>query len=229
VSGGRRDFPLLDRFDPRLDVMPAAQRALWPRLADLPPDAVLYGGTAIAVRLAHRASVDFDLFLPRSFDPDDLRREAPLLRGAEVVQVAPDTLTVRVDGVRLSLFGVALPALDWPDVARDNGLPVASLRDLAATKLSALLGRAESRDYVDIVALLDAGLDLADALGGAEALYGPSFSALLGLKALTSFEDGDLPTLPEAVKARLRAAARVVDRVPVVGMHGSSVLPEEVR
>ncbi len=224
-----RDFPRLTRFAPRLDVLPATQRALWPRLAELPLDAVLYGGTAIAVRLAHRSSVDFDLFLPRSFVPDDLRRESSLLRNAEVVQEAPDTLTVRVSDVRLSLFGVRLPALDWPDVAGDNGLPVASLRDLGATKVRALLGRAEMRDYVDIDALLEAGLDLADMLGGADALFGPSFSPMLALKALTSFGEGDLPALPDDVKARLRAAARVVDRVPIVGARGTSVLPEEIR
>lgn len=224
-----RDYTLLRRFAPRIDGLPDAQRDLWPRLAELAEDAVLYGGTAIAVRLAHRISVDFDLFLPRHFDPDELRRGTPLLLSGEVVQVAPDTLTVRVDGVRVSLFGVELGVLDWPDVASDNRLPVASLRDLAATKLNALLGRAESRDYVDIVALLDAGIDLADALGGAEALYGSSFSAMLGLKALTSFEDGDLPSLPDTVKARLRDAVRAVDRVPIVGTRSAGVLPDEVR
>jgi hypothetical protein len=224
-----RDHPLLRRFDPRIDGLPQAQRDLWPRLTELPQDAVLYGGTAIAVRLAHRISVDFDLFLPRHFDPVELRRRTPFLLSGEVVQVAPDTLTVRIDGVRVSLFGVELGALDWPDVASDNGLPVASLRDLAATKLNALLGRAESRDYVDIVTLLDAAIDLADAIGGAEALYGSSFSAMLGLKALTSFEDGDLPALPDSVKVRLRDAVRRVDRVPIVGTRSASILPDEFR
>lgn len=224
-----RDHPLLRRFDPRLDRLPDAQRDLWTRLGELPRDAVLYGGTAIVVRLAHRVSIDFDLFLPRHFDPGALRRESSLLRSGEVVQVAPDTLTVRIDGVRVSLFGIDLGALEWPDIASDNGLPVASLRDLAATKLNALLGRAESRDYVDIVTLLDAGVDLADALGGAEALFGTSFSGMLGLKALTSFDDGDLPALPDGLKARLRDAVRAVDRVPVVGMRGQRVLPEGFR
>lgn len=229
MNGTDRDFPKLTRFEARLDALPAPQRAVWLRLAELPLDAVLYGGTAIALRLAHRSSVDFDLFLPRSFAPDDLRRETPMLRHADVVQEAPNTLTVRVGGVRLSLFGVRLPAIAWPDVASDNGLPVASLRDLGATKVRALLGRAESRDYIDIDALLSSGLDLAEMLGGAEAIFQGSFSPMLALKALTSFEDGDLPSLPEDVKTRLRDAARVVDRVPVVGARGSSVLPDEVR
>lgn len=50
-------------FTPRLDVLPPAQQALWPRLrAAAGLGFVLYGGTAIALRLGHRASVDFDFF-----------------------------------------------------------------------------------------------------------------------------------------------------------------------
>ena len=51
-----------DDIHPRLDVLPQAQRALWPALRDLPHTFVLYGGTALALRLGHRASVDFDFF-----------------------------------------------------------------------------------------------------------------------------------------------------------------------
>ena len=41
-------------FTPTLDVLPEAQRALWPALGDLPDSLVLYGGTALALRLGHR-------------------------------------------------------------------------------------------------------------------------------------------------------------------------------
>lgn len=217
-------FQGLVPFQPRFDTLPGVQRAVWPRLEQLPLDVVLYGGTAIALRLAHRVSVDFDLFLPRSFAPDELRRESPLLRDAETVQVAPDTLTVLVDGVHISLFGVRLPAIEWPEIAADIGLPVASLRDLAATKVRALLGRAEAKDYLDIAALLDF-VDLDQMLGGAEAVFGPPFSSMLALKALTTFDDGDLPTLPGPIQARLREAARRVDHVPIVDARSPSVLP----
>ena len=49
-------------FEPRLDVLPDEQRALWPALASVPDAFVLYGGTALALRLGHRTSVDFDCF-----------------------------------------------------------------------------------------------------------------------------------------------------------------------
>ena len=59
-------------FRPRLDVLPAAQRRLWPALADVPEPFVLYGGTALALRLAHRTSVDFDFFAADALDADEL-------------------------------------------------------------------------------------------------------------------------------------------------------------
>jgi len=49
-------------FAPRLEALPPAQRALWPELAAVPRRCVLYGGTALAIRIAHRPSVDFDFF-----------------------------------------------------------------------------------------------------------------------------------------------------------------------
>src|SRR5215475_12554990 len=49
------------RFDPRLDILPDAQRELWPQLSAAPRlSFVLYGGTAVALHLGHRTSVDFD-------------------------------------------------------------------------------------------------------------------------------------------------------------------------
>src|SRR5262245_60249590 len=55
------------RFDPRLDILPDAQRELWPQLSAAPRlSFVLYGGTAVALHLGHRQSVDFDFFPVRS-------------------------------------------------------------------------------------------------------------------------------------------------------------------
>ena len=64
---------------------------------------------------------------------------------------------------------------------------------------------------VDIDALLQAGVRLRDALGAAIAVYGDAFNPLLSVKALTYYAEGDLGTVPEAVRARLTAAAAAVD------------------
>lgn len=225
TAASDRSYPGLTPFEPRLDVLPPAQRAIWPRLASLPLDAVLYGGTALALRLGHRSSVDFDLFLPRSFEPGEMAREIASIGALDVMQSARNTLKVRVDGVWLSLFGVELATVAPPEVTADNALPVASLRDLGATKMQTIVDRAEVKDYLDIAALLGAGLELSDLLGSAQVVFGSFFAPMLALKALTSFEDGDLPTLPAATRRQLVAAAAAVDRIPVVGAFRASVSP----
>jgi hypothetical protein len=49
-------------FAPRLEILPPAQRKLWNELSETPREFVLYGGTALALHLGHRHSVDFDFF-----------------------------------------------------------------------------------------------------------------------------------------------------------------------
>lgn len=73
-------------MEPRVDLLPSAQRSLWPRLKAVPADFMLYGGTALALRLGHRESVDFDFFSDRSFTPAELQAEIPLLSSIALAQ-----------------------------------------------------------------------------------------------------------------------------------------------
>jgi hypothetical protein len=95
-------------------------------------------------------------------------------------------------------------------------LRVASLLDLAGTKIKALLQRVEAKDYLDIAALLDAKVSLGQVLAAARALFGPAFNPLVAQKTLTYFEGGDLASLPAEVKRLLiRHAVRDVDVPPM--------------
>src|SRR5262245_19491173 len=139
-------------FTPRLDVLPPAQRRLWPELADTPDEFTLHGGTAIALRLGHRQSVDFDWFTSAPVVPDALMQRVPHLRGAAVRQSAPNTLSVTVEcggPVQLSFFGgLDLGQIAAADVAIRPGIKVASLIDLAGLKVAVVTQRAELRDYI---------------------------------------------------------------------------------
>jgi hypothetical protein len=203
-------------FTPRLDILPQPQRRVWDELAAVPPEFVLYGGTAIALHLGHRQSVDFDFFGNRPLDAAHLAPAIPFLAGATVTQREPNTFSCLVDRggiVKLSFFGLpGIPRLLPPLVAPDNGLQVASLLDLAGMKASVVQVRAEAKDYLDIDAILtDGRIDLPAALAAAQAIYGTAFNPLATLKALSYFEDGNVATLPRAVKDRLVAASRAVD------------------
>ncbi len=207
---------MTDGFTPRLDILPPPQRRLWDELGTLPAEFVLYGGTAIALRLGHRQSEDFDFFGAAELDPARPVPSLPFLAGCTVTQREPNLLGCIVDRggpVRLAFFGLPkLPRLRPPSVSPDNGVQVSSLTDLAGTKAAVVQMRAEAKDYLDIDAILHSGqLDLPTVLGAARALHGHSFEPLATLKALTYFTDGTLPRLPAEVRTRLVAAVRAVD------------------
>src|SRR5271157_3389648 len=105
---------MTDNFAPRLDILPKPQRRLWDELAAVPPEFVLYGGTAIALHLGHRQSLDFDFFGNRFFDPGRLAAKIPFLTGATLTQQEPNTVSSIVDRggpVKVSFFGL-------PDIPR---------------------------------------------------------------------------------------------------------------
>jgi hypothetical protein len=207
-------------FEPRLDVLPTAQRQLWPELVRVPPDFVLYGGTALALRLGHRQSVDFDFFSSIPFETAKLQAELGWAAEAEVLQFQPNTLTLAVQRqgpVKVSFFGgLSFGRVGTPEFASASRVCVAALLDLAATKLKVVQERAESRDYVDLFHLLRAGVNLEDGLGAAQAVYGQLFNPTISVKALSYFGDGDLPRLPEETKQFLAQAAAAVREIPVV-------------
>ena len=210
-------------FTPRIDILPLPQRRLWDELSTLPPEFILYGGTAIALHLGHRESVDFDFFSNKPLDPAHLVPAIPFLVGAIVTQREPNTLSCTVDRggvIKLSFFGLPnLPRLAPPLIAQDNGLQVASLLDLAATKASVVQLRAEAKDYIDIDALLtDGRINLPTALAAARAIYGEPFNPQNTLKALSYFDDGNLARLSQPLKDRLVKAAIAVnlDQLPKI-------------
>ncbi len=200
-------------FAPNLTILPPPQLRLWRELDTTPDHFTLYGGTALALRLGHRSSVDFDFFTNRSFDPEELAALIPYLRGTERVQVAPNTLKCRAERggpVLLSFFGgLGLGQAAPRDQVQGLNLYVASLLDLAGTKVAVVQKRAEAKDYLDMDALIQHGIDLPMALAAGRIVYGHSFNPMITLKALSFFDD--LPTLPAEVRQRLIAAVEAVD------------------
>lgn len=201
-------------FSLRLEILPPAQRSLWNDLGMIPRTFVLYGGTALALRLGHRQSVDFDFFTNDSFEPTALLSHIAFLHGGRVDQRGNNTLTVVVDRggeVKVSFFGdVAMNHVNDPELIRDPEVRIASLLDLTATKLKTIQQRAEAKDYLDVFAAIEQGIALPAALSAATAIYGRTFNAMAALKALSYFADGDLPFLKAEVKQTLREAAQSV-------------------
>lgn len=203
-------------FAPILTILDGPQRRLWDELGSVADPFVLCGGTAVALQLGHRSSVDFDFVANKEFDPDELVVKFPFLHGSRQVQKSANTLTCIVERggpVMVSFFGT--PSIDWiesPLVTNDNHLQIASLVDLSAMKAAVVQKRAEAKDYIDLDAIIaNTEIDLGTALSASKLLYGAKFNPELTLKSLSYFGDGSLPSLPEEIRDRLTKAVVAVD------------------
>ena len=203
------------KLTPNLSVLPPRQRQVWTRLATTPKDFVLYGGTALALRLGHRESVDFDFFSSRAFQAVELIRSIPYLQGEKITQEGPSTLSCAIGAegglVSVSFFGnLQLGQINIPDVVESNEIAVASLQDIFGMKCATVPQRSEAKDYRDIHALITQGrLDLAEGIAAATAIYGPQYNPILTLQALSYFEDLPEP-LPTGMRTDLLAAVKSV-------------------
>lgn len=167
----------------------------------------LTGGAALAgFYLGHRATDDLDLFSPAT-EPMEravqrLRRAAAQV-GAEVdvLQEAPEFRRFALGrGQELTLVDLVIdraPQLE-PEKQRVGSVRIDSTTEIAANKVSALLGRTAPRDLVDLFALLDQGHELAQVLKDARIKDGAVDPATLAW-ALSTWRLGPTTPLPEGV------------------------------
>jgi hypothetical protein len=217
-------------FDPKTEILPKPQQEIWPLLAPAPGlSFVLYGGTAVALYLGHRRSVDFDFFRSEPLDKKELEASFEFMRDAQTIQEDENTLVVIAQmpsgPVKVSFFGdLSIGRINEPLQTKDSTLLVASLEDLLAMKLKAIMDRAEAKDYRDISAILSAGVSLEKALAAFAKIYRKDPG--LPLRAMGFFKDGDLPSLPKADQDVLRKARDLVTEIPEVTLTYGSLAIE---
>lgn len=115
----------------------------------------LAGGTALAIRLGHRISVDLDWFTANRFDDGMVVAQSLRNAGVKLVvdQVSPGTLHGSVQGVRVSFLQYQYPLIKPPDHWSEMDCDLASLADLACMKLSAIAQRGARKDFCDLYTL----------------------------------------------------------------------------
>jgi len=151
----------------------------------------LAGGTALALQIGHRDSVDFDFFKKEEFDTallfEHLRE---LLPGTAVVKVQDERNTlglVIAERIKLSFMRYPYPLLR-PLVVAEH-LDLADIADIGCMKLSAITGRGTMKDYVDLYFILQQ-IPLKELLALC-AVKLPQLDRALILKALVFFDDLD--------------------------------------
>lgn len=172
----------------------------WMLLRDhLPEPLVLYGGTALAAHLHHRVSRDLDFFYPDDVDLTAWRHRLESLGRFAVTTEKPDTLNGVFNNTKVQFLQARSQSpLEPPTVIA--GIKVASLRDIAATKLKAIADRGELRDYFDLMVIEQrTGITIGTALLDYQSRYNTYDMNTIThiIRALGTFSDvADDPGLP---------------------------------
>ena len=154
----------------------------------------LAGGSAAALHLGHRISVDLDFFSEQAYEVEPLVQRLQALGRLMVQQQSSGTMVGRLNEVRISFFAYPYPLLEAPIVV--DGVRVVRLLDLALMKIVAIGQRGRMRDFVDLYFICRAGWSLDELLRRIPQKYTTvSYPSYHLLRALVYFDDaeGDEP------------------------------------
>src|SRR3989338_964203 len=148
----------------------------------------LAGGTALALHLGHRTSVDFDFYTPEKFDEMLFEQEAVRnLKGLKVTHRSWGTLVGQVGVIDVSFFYYSHPLLE--PLVETEAIRVMSVPDIAAMKIIALSQRGLRRDFLDLYVIAQHyGVD--SIFEWAKKKFS-QFDPYVCLKALIYFEDAE--------------------------------------
>jgi hypothetical protein len=189
---------------------------LFPALAAF-DDFYLAGGTALALQIGHRLSVDFDLFCDGPIDRTLLSKVKKTFAGFPVEPVInnPDELTAFIDQVKTTFLSYPFPVVD-PLVSLD-GLRMLSVKEIGATKAYTIGRRGTYKDYVDLYFIVvEHHASLEEIIGMAEQKFRHEFNSRLFTEQLLFMDDVldyqidflKLPVRPVAITAFFRDRIR---------------------
>jgi hypothetical protein len=158
----------------------------------------LAGGTALALRMGHRRSVDLDFF--SETDEVHARTRQELIhsfsaRHAQVIENVDGNLLLLADGLHVGFFSYGYPLLEPVQIVENIGL--ASLLDIGLMKLDAIIGRGSRKDFYDLY-IISRQIPLPELLSAGERKY-PQVRdfPLMALEGLLQFDNADRDLQPE--------------------------------
>lgn len=159
----------------------------------------LAGGSALALHLGHRISIDLDFFTPKSFDVAGLARRLSQAGIFVQEQRKADTLLGTLDQVKVSFFRYTYPMIAKSEHVLNTA--VAGVPDIAAMKLEAIGTRGKKRDFIDLYFICQTGHSLATVMEWYQEKYrGVQINLIHYLKALTYFEEAEADPMPRMLK-----------------------------
>ena len=156
-------------------------------------DLRLVGGTALALQYGHRNSVDLDFFGTLDDEVLNLHEVLDSIGRYEVIKETAHIRVYILEGVKIDFVDYSqYPWIDAP--VMEDGLCLASPRDIAAMKINAIEGRGSRKDFIDIYFLLQ-HYSLNEILGFYQQKY-PNYSIFRALKSLSFFADAEAQLMP---------------------------------
>lgn len=150
----------------------------------------LAGGTALALQIGHRISVDFDLFSTEEISKNLLPKVKHVFDGKSVSPSVnnPDELTVFVDKTKLTFLFYPFPLLS--KLIDYEGVKLLSVKEIAATKAYTIGRRGAYKDYLDLYFIISQNYaSLNDIIETSEKKYRNEFNSRLFLEQLIYLED----------------------------------------
>ncbi len=171
------------------DILDKKRLAILPYFKNFKKDFYLAGGTALALQLGHRDSIDFDFFSNKNIDTEKLFSKIKLIfKNHEIIKVQDEknTLTVFIDdNIKLSFFTYDYKLIK--KTINEDYFNIASILDIACMKLSAIISRATNKDYIDLYFIFKE-IPLKDVLKSLNKKF-PEIDVNLVLKSLVYFKD----------------------------------------
>ena len=153
----------------------------------------LVGGTSLALQYGHRQSVDLDFFGKMGVSQEEIIEMARSIGDFKLFNRTKHILQFVLNNVRIDVVDYAnYKWIDEPIV--ENGVVLASTKDIAALKINAIEGRGTKKDFIDVFELLK-HYELSEILGFYKQKY-PDYSMFQALLSLTYFDDAESQAMP---------------------------------
>ncbi len=153
----------------------------------------LVGGTALALQLGHRKSIDLDIFGTIDCESEVLKDAIKEVASLKVIKESPHIHIYIIDGIKVDIVNYKYQWLDKPIVKQ--GICMAGLKDIAAMKVTAIIGRGTKKDFIDIAFLLHR-FSLDEILGFYSVKYDDG-SVFMAMKSLAYFDDAEKDPMPD--------------------------------
>jgi len=172
-----------------LSILSEERRNILPSFISWKDEFYLAGGTALALQIGHRESVDFDFFSSHPFDTEKMIKRISILFGEKsftVTQVEKNTLSIILHTeIKISFMTYEYELVN--PLIKTEYINIASVPDIACMKLSAIMQRSALKDYVDLYEIMKI-YPLEKLLSFTKKKY-PSIDSTVVLKSLSYLDD----------------------------------------